>query len=152
LEANWPSYQQNRRLRAQLQTISAEQLVWRIRKRAKTITLRLSESLMPAALEEVALSSPHAGDLSSFDLTNAPAIIECYGDSTTLAKLIEHHHAIDAQPGNINFRLIQNAPFNLGGIEQMPLAVTAADMAESLEARVKSAGLNKLKELLNSQR
>lgn len=142
------SYPQNRRLKQKLQVISAEGLVWQTRKRADVQRYRCSESFLKELASRVTLSGLNALN-GNFDLTNATNTLEGYVCSDTLDSLIDEFFLEEDLKGNVILHVTQET---YSKDACMPIGFVAADLSESLNTREHSAGINKLKELLDEYR
>lgn len=144
-QVNGISYQQNRRLKQKLQAINAEDLVWQTRKRAEIKRYRCSGSFLKELSKEIALSGLNALN-DNFDLTAETENVEGYVSETKLNRLVERFFLVGDTHGNVVLRITHRQVFDNA---YMPIGFVAADLSESLNTRERSAGINKLKELLD---
>lgn len=140
------SYQQKRRLHQKLKIISPAKLVWQTRKRKNTKRFRCSQSFVEEVANDLVLSGVSAVD-NSFDLTADSYTTEGYCREIATPALIVKYFLEEDPQGNVVLHCCQEMPWP--NIEQMPVGVVAADLAESLNSRERAAGLAKLEELLN---
>lgn len=169
-EVSWINRQQKYRIEAYLRSISQQELVSRSKNRAKTIEYWCRKSRLAELSNHLILSAATGNMHSQFQLTQTDKI-EGYISSTKLEDLINKFHlknkedGVDSSTINVKLRVIedskvfdfisQNVSSRINEDTQvtsaksfMPIAVCAADLAESLDVRERQAGLTKLSELL----
>lgn len=149
-DADWLAYAQARRLRLRLQAAAAEPLSWQLRKRAETRRYRASESYLGAIAESLALSGTRSRHLERFGLLPRNGTVEGYclgGDAGRLADLF---FLAEDSHGNVVVHAAPWLPDSPDG--EMPITVVAADLAQSLNARERKAGLDMLGRLLDEHR
>ena len=150
IDADWLSYQQRRRLDIFLETTSVEKLCWQCRKRATRYVFRVSKSYEKKLESSLLLTSKNSRAVSSLGLVGSFEGVEGYCHSSQLLSLEKRYHL---QPDNQGNAVIYSAswlPENIEG--EMPIAVIAMDLAQSLNTRERSIGKKKLKELLDEYR
>ena len=169
-EVSWINRQQKYRIEAYLRSITPQELVNRSKNRAKTIEYWCRKSRLAELSNHLILSAATGNMSSQFQLTQSGKI-EGYISSNNLEDLVNKFHLKNKEDGadssiiNVKLRVIEDSKvFDL--IRQnsssritegtratsaksfMPIAVCAADLAESLDVRERQSGLNKLSELL----
>lgn len=148
LEVDWLDRRTMRRLDDRLASIDAEELVHATRRRAVICRYRASESFLAAVREAVVPSGTSAMEPSTFGMDQGLGRVDGYCTSKA-AELLEHDlHLVEDSRGNVTLRVAATPTVVLEGRGTMPVAVAAADLAESLEARERSAGLRVLERLL----
>ena len=145
IEVDWLDYAQARRLRLRLVSVSAEDLVWQARKRARTATFRCDASFMETAAGMVALSG--RSRLDEFGLVGGSDILEGYVCAEGLDAVVDACFMVPDSAGNVVLHVAEWMPEGIGAA--MPAAVCAADLVASLDTRERRAGLSALEEMLN---
>ena len=169
-EVSWINRQQKYRIEAYLRSITPQELVNRSKNRSKTIEYWCRKSRLAELSNHLILSAATGNMHSQFQLTQTDKI-EGYISSNNLEDLINKFHLKNKEDGvessiiNVKLRVIEDSKVfdfinqNLSSrITEdtratseksfMPIAVCAADLAESLDVRERQSGLNKLSELL----
>ena len=169
-EVSWITRQHKYRIEAYLRSITQQELVNRSRNRAKTMEYWCRKSRLAELSNHLMLSAATGNMHSQFQLTQTEKI-EGYVSSNNLGDLINKFHLKNSENGadssiiNVKLRVIedsevfdfisQNVSSHITEDTQesstksfMPIAVCAADLAESLDVREHKAGLNKLAELI----
>ncbi|WP_427876928.1 helix-turn-helix domain-containing protein [Gardnerella sp. 2492-Sm] len=169
-EVSWINRQQKYRIEAYLRSITPQELVNRSKNRAKTMEYWCRKSRLVELSKHLILSAATGNMRSQFQLTQSDKI-EGYVSNNNLGDLINKFHLKNKEDGvdssiiNVKLRVIedskvfdfisQNVSSRITEDTQvtsaksfMPIAVCAADLAESLDVRERQAGLNKLSELL----
>lgn len=168
-EVSWINRLQKYRIEAYLRSITPQDLVNRSKNRAKTMEYWCRKSRLAELSNHLILSAATGNMHSQFQLTQTDKI-EGYVSSNNLGDLINKFHlkksedGIDSSIINVKLRVIDFKVFDFirqnsssritEGTQEssvksfMPIAVCAADLAESLDVRERQAGLNKLSELL----
>jgi hypothetical protein len=137
-----------RRLDDRLASIDAEELVHATRRRAAVRRYRTSESFLAAVREAVVPSGTSAMKPSTSRMDQGLGRVDGYCTSEA-AELLEHDlHLVEDSRGNVTLRVAATPTVSLEGRGTMPVAVVAADLAEALETRERSAGLRVLERLL----
>ncbi|MBQ9004367.1 MAG: helix-turn-helix domain-containing protein [Eggerthellaceae bacterium] len=150
LEAGWLSYAQSRRLRLRLQAASAESLSWQLRKRAETRRYRASDSFLGGVAGSLHRSGASSARLAEFGLLQASGTAEGYCLSEDVGRLEASFYLVEDPHGNV---VVHAAPWLPDGIgAEMPAAVTAADLVQSMDTREREAGLGMLRRLLDEHR
>lgn len=150
LEADWLPYAQARRLRLRLQAASAESLSWQLRKRARTRRYRASASFLGAIADSLVPSGESSSFLGKFGLLQAAGRVEGYCLAAEADELVESFYLVDDAQGNVVVHAAPWLPDSAAG--EMPVAAVAADLAQSLDARERAAGLEMLRRLLDEHR
>ncbi len=169
-EVSWINRQQKYRIEVYLRSISSQDLVNRSKNRAKTIEYWCRKSRLAELSDHLILSAATGGMHSQFQLTQTDKI-EGYISSIKLEDLINKFHLKNKEDGvsssvaNVKLRVIedskvfdfisQNVSSRINEDAQvtsaksfMPIAVCAADLAESLDVRERQSGLNILSKLI----
>ena len=169
-EVSWINRQQKYRIEAYLRSITPQELVNRSKNRAKTMEYWCRKSRLAELSKHLILSAATGNMHTQFQLTQTDEI-EGYVSSNNLVDLINKFHLKKSEDGadssiiNVRLRIIddsevfdfirQNVSSHITeGTQEssaksfMPIAVCAADLAESLDVRERKAGLNMLSELL----
>lgn len=169
-EVSWINRQQKYRIEAYLRSISPQELVSRSKNRAKTMEYWCRKSRLAELSKHLILSAATGNMHSQFQLTQTDKI-EGYVSSNNLGDLINKFHLKKSEDGvdssiiNLRLRVIEDSEvfdFISQNVSSriteetratsiksfMPIAVRAADLAESLDVRERQAGLSKLSELL----
>lgn len=150
LNPDWLSYAQFRRLRLRLATMSAEMLVWQLRKRAEVHHYRASESMLNKVANSIVLSGTSSNCLNDFELLQIENKVEGYCLINNLDKLKKSCFLTEDTSGNVIVHASAWLPND--ELRAMPIAVVAADLAQSLITREREAGLNTLRRLLSEYR
>lgn len=169
-EVSWINRQQKYRIEEYLQSITPQELVNRSKNRAKTMEYWCRKSRLVGLSKHLILSAATGNMHSQFQLIKTDKI-EGYVSSNNLEDLINEFHLKDKEDGvdssiiNVKLRVIEDSKvfdFIRQNVSSriteetratstksfMPIAVCAADLAESLDVRERQSGLNKLSELL----
>jgi excisionase family DNA binding protein len=148
LEASWLNYPQMRRLRIKLKNITPEELVWQTRRRISTKRYRVSRSFVSKLKNELILTGRSCVSLLEVGLTEQTEMLEGYACSD-LVTLEKKYHLVEDVNGNMIIHIVKGNCFTLESIDQMPVAVIAADLAITLDTREHRAGLDTLRRLLD---
>ena len=148
LEVDWLDCRTTSRLTARLESIGAEELLHATRRRAVVRRYRVSESFVAELRSVVVLSGTSAMTAATFGMEADLASLDGYCDSEALTRMVHDFHLVDDARGNATLRAAALRSLPIHGRKTMPVAVVAADLAESLEARERSAGLRVLEDLL----
>lgn len=169
-EVSWINRQQKYRIETYLQSITQQELVNRSKNRAKTMEYWCRKSRLAELSKHLILSAATGNMHTQFQLTQTDEI-EGYVSSNNLGDLINKFHLKKSEDGadssiiNVRLRIIddsevfdfirQNVSSNITeGTQEssaksfMPIAVCAADLAESLDVRERQTGLNMLSKLI----
>ena len=149
-DASWLTYAQARRLDIRLKNASAESLSWQLRKRAQTRRYRASQSFLETAEEYLTLSGASSSLLGPFGLLQSEGRIEGYIAEGKADDFVASCFLQEDTGGNAIIHIASWLPGELG--DEMPLAVVAADLAQSLDTREREAGLDMLGRLLDDYR
>jgi excisionase family DNA binding protein len=148
LEVGWLDRRTRRRLDDRLTSIDAEELVHATRHRAVIRRYRASESFLAELDRLVIRSGSRAMDSSSFGMDQDLGRVDGYCTSKAADRLARHLRLVEDTRGNVTLRVAAILSGALAGRDTMPVAVIAADLAESLEVRERSNGLRVLEDLL----
>ena len=148
LEVDWLDRRTTSRLTARLESIGAEELLHATRRRAVVRRYRVSESFAAEFRTAVVLSGTSAMTAATFGIEADSTSLDGYCDSEALTRIVHDFHLVDDARGNATLRAAALRSLPIHGRKSMPVAVVAADLAESLEARERSAGLRVLEDLL----
>jgi len=148
LEVDWLDRRTTRRLDDRLASIDAEELVHATRRRAVVQHYRASGSFLADLDALVIRSGARAMERSRFGMDEDVARIDGYCTAQAADRLARDFHLIEDPQGNVTLRVVAMPTTIIEGREAMPVAVVAADLAESLEVRERSAGLRVLEDLL----
>lgn len=169
-KVSWINRQQKHRIEAYLRSISPQELVSRSKNHAKTMEYWCRKSRLVELSDNLILSAATGSMHSQFQLTQTDKI-EGYISRNNLEDLINKFHLKNSEDGvsssmaNVKLRVIedskvfdfihQNMSLHITECTEetltksfMPIAVCAADLAESIDVRERQSGLNKLAELL----
>lgn len=148
LDVGWLGARTEARLRERLRHVDPSSLVVACRRRAMTHRYRSSDSFIEALGEAVALSGTSAATAARFGLATDATRVDGYCDGRAHDDLATRFHLTPDTRGNVTLRVVDAPPAGLLDRAAMPTAVIAADLAESLEVRERSAGFRVLEELL----
>jgi len=149
LEVDWLDRRTLRRLDDRLASIDAEELVHATRRRALVRRYRASESFLADLDALVIRSGVRAMEPSTFGMDQAVGRVDGYCTAEAADSLARDFRLIEDSQGNVTLRVVLAMPPTIiEGRDVMPVAVVAADLAESLEVRERSAGLRILGDLL----
>lgn len=151
MDVPWLDYQQNRRLAAKLTMVSPDELVWQCRRRCEIMRFRCNSSFLAQVGQQISLSGCSSPFASQLGLSSLNDSVEGYVRKDMLEKIVASSHLKEDWTGNVVLRIVSGhkVPLDLG---PMPIAVAAADLAESLVARERHAGLTFLKGALDEYR
>jgi excisionase family DNA binding protein len=145
VHADWLNYAQTRRLKIRLKSVSVQDLVWQVRKRSQTLTFRCDASFLNATASMMKLSGQSC--LDEFGLVGSNNVLEGYICVNDLNTIVNACFLAPDQEGNVVLHVSEWMPENVGAA--MPVAVSAADLAASLDTRERSAGLEALEGMLD---
>ncbi len=148
LEVDWLDRRTTRRLDDRLASIDAEELVHATRRRAVIRRYRASESFLADLDGLVIRTGARAMEPSRFGMERDLGRVDGYCTSEVATRLARDFHLAEDPRGNATLRVAAAPSAILEGRDVMPVAVIAADLAESLEVRERSAGLRVLGDLL----
>lgn len=148
LDVDWLDRRTTRRLEERLAVIGADELVHATRRRAVTRHYRASESFLADLDAIVIRTGARAMEPSQFGMEPDRRQVDGYCTSEVATRLARDFHLAEDPRGNTTLRVVAAPIAILAGHDVMPVAVVAADLAESLEVRERSAGLRVLEELL----
>src|SRR5665648_152008 len=148
LEVDWLDRRTMRRLDDRLASIDAEGLVHATRRRAVIRHYRASESFLADLDALVIRTGARAMEPSRFGMDQDLGRVDGYCTSVAADRLARDFHLVEDPRGNVTLRVAAVPSVALEGRDTMPVAVIAADLAESLEARERLACLRVLEDLL----
>lgn len=148
LEVDWLDRRTMRRLDGRLASIDAEELVHATRRRAIVGRYRASESFLADLNALVIRSGARAMERSRFGTDDDLGRVEGYCTAEAADRLARDFNLVEDPQGNVTLRVVAMPSTVIEGRDVMPVAVIAADLAESLEVRDRSAGLRVLEDLL----
>jgi len=148
LDVDWLDRRTTSRLHDRLESIDAEEFVHATRRRAVVHRYRASESFLVDVTALVIRSGPSAIEPSTFGMDQDLGRVDGYCTSEAADRLERDFHLVEDPQGNVTLRVAAMPAIVLRGRDAMPVAVVAADLAESFEARERSAGLRVLADLL----
>jgi excisionase family DNA binding protein len=151
LDVPWLDYHQTRRLSIRLKKTTAQDLVWDTRKRTSNLWVQISDSFLGEACKHLVLSGMSAAGDHGFDLVGVSSYLEGYIAQEELQGFIKRYHAVEREDANVMLHVTLGAPIDLKALTAMPVAVAAADLAASLDARERKAGIRVLEELLDAR-
>ena len=148
LDADWLDRRSASRLAERLATLGSEGLLHACRRRAVVRQCRVSESFIEELSAAVVRSGTSAMTAAPFGMGRDSARVDGYCDEGALTGLVRDFHLIEDASGNATLRAAPLRALQIGDGDEMPVAVVAADLAESLEVRERSTGLRVLESLL----
>lgn len=148
LEVDWLDRRTTRRLDDRLASIDAEELLHATRRRAVIRRYRASESFLADLDALVIRTGARAMEPSRFGMEPDLGRVDGYCTSEVAIRLARDFHLAEDPRGNATLRVAAAPSAIFEGRDTMPVAVVAADLVESLEARERSAGLRILEDLL----
>lgn len=148
LEVDWLDRRSGSRLAGRLASLDAEGLLHAARRRATVRHFRASDSFIAALTAAVVRTGTSAMTPTTFGMARDTAHVDGYCDEGALAGLVREFHLVEDARGNVTLRTAPLLALSIGDRDEMPRAVVAADLAESLEVRERSAGLRVLEGLL----
>ena len=137
-----------RRLSDRLTSLDAQGVLHAARRRAVVHHFRVSNSLVTELTARVVRSGTSAMTPMVFGMRQDAARVDGYCDDGALAALVHDFHLIDDARGNVTLRAAALRALSIGDRDEMPVAVVAADLAESLEVRERAAGIRVIEGLL----
>lgn len=153
-EVDWLTAADRSRLRSRLRSWNAEQVVTAERSRADRYDLRVLPAYLDRVLgaEGVVASGMSAAAAVGADVVAATAAAEVYCAAETLAALRRDLSLSDRGETNLVVRVPRYDRLLLAGYTDMPSAVVAVDLAESVDVRTRRAGLTLLADALTAVR
>lgn len=149
-DASWMGTSQRSRLRTRLARTDAERFAVMARNRADTYRYRASESFLDGVAASLVLSGVSNLSVAGFGLTTEGSTVEGYIDRRGHQDCVRDFFLVADQVGNV---ILRETPFvDIAAKDAHAgtgVAVTAVDLAESLEVRERSAGLLVLQQLLD---
>lgn len=136
------------RLSTRLAGMDAERLLHACRRRAIVRRYRVSESLLEDLGVVLVRSGSSATGAEAFGMGRDFMQVDGYIDDDALPNLVRRFHLTGDNRGNATLRVTSVRDISLESRYEMPQGVVAADLAESLEVRERSAGLRVLEGLL----
>jgi len=150
-EPSWLNYFQTRRMHEKLQSLSAKNLVWQCRKRCETYRCRATQATIRRIRSSVVASGTSSSTASRLSLTRDETTFEAYCSQAAFDTLRQEFSLAQDFNGNLILHACDQE-FLADICEEMPEAVNALDLAESLSTRERSAGLRRLKELIDERK
>jgi len=148
LEADWLDRRSARRLSERLTSLDAEGLLHAARRRAVVHRFRVSDSFIEELRAAVVRSGTSAMTAATFGMGRDTARVDGYCDDGALVGLVRDFHLVEDVRGSATLRAAPLRALPIDDRDEMPVAVVAADLAESHEVRERSAGLRVLESLL----
>jgi excisionase family DNA binding protein len=148
LEVDWLDRRTTRRLDDRLASIEAEELVHATRRRAVIRRYRAIESFLADLDALVIRTGAGAMESSRFGMDQDHGRVDGYCMSEAADRFVGEFHLVEDPRGNVTLRVAAVPSAAREARDTMPVSVIAADLAESLEVRERSAGLRVLEELL----
>lgn len=148
LDADWLDYSQMRRLHIKLKNITPEALVWQTRKRMSTKRFRVSQSFVSKLKEELVLTGRSCISELNSELTEQSEILEGYAH-VSLHDLEKRYHLVEDVTGNAIIHIAEGEQQLSDSMGATPIAVVAADLAITLDARERRVGLDVLRRLID---
>lgn len=147
-DASWMGTSQRSRLRARLARTDSERFAVMVRNRAVTYRYRASESFLDGVAAGLVLSGVSNLSVADFGLAAGGSTVEGYTDRRGHQDCVREFLLVADQVGNV---ILHETPFVdiVAAGAHAGVAVTAVDLAESLEVRERSAGLGVLQQLLD---
>jgi len=146
LEAAWVDARTRSRLSNRLEGMDAADVVHACRRRADVVRCRVSESFVDDLRSTLVKSGNSAAE--QFGLAGDTMRVEGYCGLAAWPGIRSTYHLAEDERGNATIRLTTFTDVLASPGAAMPKAVVAVDLAESYEARERSAGLRALQELL----
>lgn len=145
LDAPWLDAQQRYRARRYLSSASAEDVIWMCRKRATVVEYWAREVRLDDISQRIRISAGTGASAADFDLAETD-FVEGYVAADTVESVVgECRMRRNVTPIRVRLRIADFLPEGEGA---MPIAVCAADLAESDDERERYAGLQKLTAVL----
>lgn len=151
LDSNDLSYHQKRRLNIALHTLSAEELVSKASKRALTKRFAISPSFVDDAQNGMIPSGVSDRRLDQLGLSIFSDELDGYV-IVPLEDIVQEWHLMPDNNGKCTIRIPNDLPDILVKTKEMPLAVVAADLAGSVNARERRCGIDYLQRKLDEYR
>lgn len=148
LDADWLDRRSARRLSERLTSLDAEGLLHAARRRAVVHRFRVSDSFIEELTASVVRSGASAMTTEVFGMGRDAARVDGYCDDGALDGLVRDFHLADDARGNATLRAAPLRALPIGDRDEMPVAVVAADLAESLEVRERAPGTRVIEGLL----
>ena len=146
LEAPWLDARTHARLSSRLEGMDAADVVHACRRRADVVRCRVSESFLDDLGNSLVQSG--TGVAKQFGLAGDTTRVEGYCGVDAWPGIRSTFHVAEDARGNATIRVTAFTDVLAGAGAAMPKAVVAVDLAESYEARERSAGLRVLDGLL----
>lgn len=147
LRATWVGARAESRAWSRLGALEPAALVHACRRRAHVRRCRVSDSFLDDLRGALVPSGASAAE--QFGLSGETAQVEGYCDGATWAAILSKLRLAADPRGNATIRVTTVSEVLGVGLSAMPVAVVAADLAQSREARERSAGLAALADLQN---
>jgi excisionase family DNA binding protein len=140
LDHDWLDRRSASRLSQRLVELRVDGLLHACRRRAIVHRYRVSESFLPMLADSLIRTGASAMRADTFGMGPDRSRFDGYCADDALDDLVRRFHLVDDPRGNATIRVTNLLKGELGGRREMPLAVVAADLAESIEARERAAG------------
>jgi|SRR5665647_26454 len=148
LDVDWLDRRTTSRLDARLASIDAEELVHATRRRAAIYRFRVSDSFTAELTASLVRSGTSAMTAKMLGMGRDAARVDGYCEIGALDGLVRDFHLVDDARGNATLRAAPLLALPISNRDEMPVAAVAADLAESLEVRERTAGVRVIESLL----
>lgn len=148
LDTDWLDRRSARRLSERLPSLDVNDLLHATRRRAVVHRFRVSDSFIEELTASVVRSGTSAMTAEMFGMDRDTARVDGYCDDGALDGLVRDFHLADDTRGNATLRAAPLRALPIGDRDEMPVAVVAADLVESLEVRERAAGTRVIEGLL----
>ena len=150
LHHDWLDRRSAGRLSQRLAELRVDGLLHACRRRAILHRYRVSESFLPMLEDLLVRTGTSAMSADTFGMGPDRSHFDGYCADEARADLVRRFHLVDDPRGNATTRVTNLLKGELGGRSEMPVAVVAADLAGSIEARERTAGRRVLERLLHT--
>jgi len=150
LHHDWLDRRSASRLLQRLAELRVEGLLHACRRRAIVHRYRVSESFLPEVADSLILTGASAMRADTFGMVPDRSRFDGYCADDALDDLVRRFHLLEDPRGNATIRVAARLEGELAGRHEMPLAVVAADLAGSIEARERAAGRRVLERVLHT--
>ena len=150
LQHDWLDRRSASRLSPRLAELPVDGLLHACRRRAILHRYRVSESFLPMLEDLLVRTGTSAMSADTFGMGPDRSHFDGYCADDALDDLVRRFHLIDDPRGNATIRVSNLLGDELAGRREMPIAVVAADLGESIEARERAAGRRVLERLLHA--
>jgi len=150
LQHDWLDRRSASRLSQRLVELRVDGLLHACRRRAIVHRYRVSESFLPMRADSLIRTGASAMRADSFGMSPDRSRFDGYCADDALDDLVRRFHLLENPSGNATIRVAARLEGELAGRHEMPLAVVAADLAGSIEARERTAGRRLLERFLHA--